>query len=56
MIARGIAAWTQIFGHINFELFGHFHNVIDDLDGFFELQARRLAASVISPGVDRTTP
>ena len=56
VIARGIAAWTQIFGHINFELFGHFHNVIDDLDGFFELQARRLAASVISPGVDRTTP
>ena len=56
VIARGIAAWTQIFGHINFELFGHFHNVIDDLDGFFELQARRIAASVISPGADRTTP
>ena len=27
-----MAAWTQLFGMISFELFGHFHNVIDDAD------------------------
>jgi AcrR family transcriptional regulator len=26
---RAVAAWTQLFGIISFELFGHFHRVID---------------------------
>ena len=33
---RAVAAWTQLFGMISFELFGHFHNVIDDVDAVFE--------------------
>ena len=31
-----MAAWTQLFGMISFELFGHFHNVVDDVDPVFE--------------------
>lgn len=27
---RAVAAWTQLFGIISFELFGHFHRVIDE--------------------------
>ena len=33
---RAVAAWTQLFGMISFELFGHFHNVIDDVDPVFD--------------------
>lgn len=43
VLLRGMAAWTQLFGHISFELFGHFHNVITDTDAFFDLEMRRLA-------------
>ena len=31
-----MAAWTQLFGMISFELFGHFHSVVDDVDPVFE--------------------
>lgn len=41
VISRGLLMWTQLFGTISFELFGHFHNVIHDYDAFFELQTRR---------------
>lgn len=47
VLARGLVAWTQLFGHISFELFGHLHNVVHDYDGFFDLQARRMAAFVL---------
>jgi len=33
---RAVAVWTQLFGMISFELFGHFHNVIDDVDPVFD--------------------
>jgi AcrR family transcriptional regulator len=33
---RAVAAWTQLFGIISFELFGHFHRVIDEVDPVFE--------------------
>jgi len=29
VVVRAVIAWTQLFGMISFELFGHFHNVID---------------------------
>lgn len=29
VVVRAVVAWTQLFGMISFELFGHFHNVID---------------------------
>ena len=41
VISRGLLVWTQLFGTISFELFGHLHNVIHDYDAFFELQIRR---------------
>lgn len=47
VLSRGLLAWTQLFGHISYELFGHFHNAITDYDGFFDLQVRRMAAYVI---------
>ena len=33
---RAVAAWTQLFGIISFELFGHFHRVIDQASPVFE--------------------
>jgi len=30
VVVRAVIAWTQLFGMISFELFGHFHDVIDD--------------------------
>jgi len=33
---RAVAAWTQLFGIISFELFGHFHRVIDEASPVFE--------------------
>ena len=33
---RAVAAWTQLFGIISFELFGHFHRVIDQSTPVFE--------------------
>jgi AcrR family transcriptional regulator len=44
VLTRGLHAWTWLFGHISYELFGHLHRVIEDYDGFFELQAARTGA------------
>lgn len=33
--ALGLEVWPQVFGTISFELFGHFHNVVDHPDRFF---------------------
>ncbi len=40
--------WTQVFGTISFELFGHLHNVIHDYDAFFESQMRGAARFLVS--------
>jgi hypothetical protein len=29
VVVRAVVAWTQLFGMISFELFGHFHSVIE---------------------------
>jgi AcrR family transcriptional regulator len=49
VLVRALAAWTGLFGHLTFELFGHFTNVIDDLDAYFTLQASRAAAAIRTP-------
>ena len=41
VLSRGLAAWSQVLGTINLEMFGHLHNVIHDYDAFFTLQMRR---------------
>jgi len=46
-LARGITAWVQLFGLINFELFGRFNGLIDEtrLD-FFDYQLRVMAKHI----------
>lgn len=40
------AAWAQLFGLINFEVYGHFHNVVEDREPFFQEAVIRLARGV----------
>ena len=47
VLARALAAWTQLFGHISFELFGQLENVITDRDAFFTHQVRATADFVL---------
>ena len=44
--ARAVHAWTSLFGLINFELFGHTHNVVVDHEAFFTSSTERLAAEL----------
>jgi AcrR family transcriptional regulator len=41
VLARALLVWTGLFGAVSYELFGHLHGVIDDLDVYFEHQMRR---------------
>ena len=51
MAARAVHAWTSLFGLINFELFGHTHNVVVDDEKFFTASTARLAAELgVAPG------
>jgi len=43
---RGLAAWTQVFGMISFELFGHFTNVIEETSLHFDTQCKRIAVEL----------
>jgi AcrR family transcriptional regulator len=36
VIARALVAWSQLFGQVNFELFGQLHGVIQDPAGLFD--------------------
>ena len=47
VMLRGLAAWTQLFGHVSFELFGQFTNLINDRDSFFEVQMKLIGQHVI---------
>ncbi len=41
IVSRGLMVWTQLFGTLSYELFGHLHNVITDYNAFFDVQMRR---------------
>ncbi|MFH8624467.1 TetR/AcrR family transcriptional regulator [Streptomyces sp. NRRL B-24572] len=41
-----VAAWSQLFGLVSFEVFGQFDNVVEDRDTFFATAARRLGQDV----------
>jgi AcrR family transcriptional regulator len=43
-LAPTAMAWTQLVGSVNFELFGHLHNVIFDYPAYFEFQMREIGA------------
>lgn len=46
LASRAVHAWSSLFGLINFELFGHTHNVVVDDVGFFAASATRLAGQM----------
>ncbi|WP_119295880.1 TetR/AcrR family transcriptional regulator [Streptomyces sp. YIM 130001] len=47
-----VGAWAQLFGLVSFEVFGHFHGVVEDRATFFELSVAQLAQDVglVYPG------
>jgi AcrR family transcriptional regulator len=47
VVARGLLAWTSMFGAISYELFGHLHSAVLDYDAYFEHQMARLAHDVL---------
>lgn len=47
VLARALAAWTGLLGHISYVLFGHLRNGITDEDAFFEHQLARSAAELV---------
>ena len=48
VLSRGLMLWTHVLGTISYELFGHLHGVVSDLDAFFDLQARRSARVLVA--------
>jgi AcrR family transcriptional regulator len=47
--ARAVLAWSSLFGAINFELFGHTHNVVADHSRHFDAAVEHLADLVLLP-------
>jgi AcrR family transcriptional regulator len=45
-IVRGLIAWTQLFGAISFELFGHLEGSVADYGVFFDQEMTEMAAFV----------
>jgi hypothetical protein len=43
VFARGMTAWTQLFGALSFELFGRLANAIEDVEAYFDYQLRAMA-------------
>jgi AcrR family transcriptional regulator len=52
VLLRTMGAWAQLFGAITFDLFGHLHGVISDMDAWFDHEMRA-AAAMIAGGVNR---
>ncbi len=46
VLVLGIALWAQLFGMVNFELFGTFHNTFEPADAIFDRQVRLGAAAL----------
>ncbi len=46
VIVRSLVAWTQLFGLVSFELYGHLLGVVDDLDAFFNSSVRQMGLFV----------
>jgi AcrR family transcriptional regulator len=46
VVVRAVIAWTQLFGMINFELFGQFVGSFEPADALFEYAVAQLAAFV----------
>lgn len=48
-VVRALEAWTQLFGHVSFELFGHFEGVVADRAALFEQSLGDMAEHVGLP-------
>jgi AcrR family transcriptional regulator len=46
LMARGLIAWTEVFGALNFELFGRINNTIDERDDWYDYQVRAMATMI----------
>ncbi len=46
VVAVMVAAWAQLFGLVGFEVFGHFHRVVEDRGAFFRHAVGELARTV----------
>lgn len=46
VVAGLVAAWSQLFGLISFEVFGQFENMISAREEFFDRAVQQLAASI----------
>jgi AcrR family transcriptional regulator len=46
VVVRALMAWTQLFGIVSFELFGHMVGVLEALDDFFDHAMQWTAASL----------
>ncbi|MFE0036561.1 TetR/AcrR family transcriptional regulator [Streptomyces sp. NPDC059015] len=42
LVVSLVAAWSQLFGLISFEVFGQFHRIVEDRDAFFAQAAARI--------------
>jgi AcrR family transcriptional regulator len=45
-IIRSLAAWTQLFGAVNFEVFGRLADIIENADAVFDQSVREMSAFV----------
>jgi AcrR family transcriptional regulator len=46
VVVRSLVAWTQLFGLVSFELYGHLLGVVDDLDAFFASSVAQMGTFV----------
>jgi AcrR family transcriptional regulator len=49
VLVRGMSAWTELFGTLNFELFGRLTNGITDYEAYFDHQLKAMAAYIGLP-------
>jgi len=45
-VIRSLAAWTQLFGAVNFEVFGRITDIVEDVDAVFDQSVRDMSAFV----------
>lgn len=46
VLRASIALWSQLHGFVSLELYGHFTDIVSDLDTLFELEMRALLARI----------
>jgi hypothetical protein len=54
--ARAMIAVIEVFGALNFEMFGQLNNTIDERGAWFDLQARTMASFIGLPGASPGGP